>query len=160
MAGGEARPLSLTTLERPALCVADDAEESAVRVVCGGDAGLGIGANTTVFTLINTLILNPLPVPDAANLQAIGSARGKRAAKAGVPLPISFADLKDYQSRNKVFRSLAGYTSPRVVTWQAMALAAHVRRVGDRELLFDTGPASRQGTVLCRKKTRRRPHTR
>ena len=28
--------------------------------------GLGIGANTTVFTLINTLILNPLPVHNPA----------------------------------------------------------------------------------------------
>src|SRR2546421_11025921 len=32
---------------------------------------LGIGANTTVFTVINTLILNPLPVPDSSGLASV-----------------------------------------------------------------------------------------
>src|SRR6266436_9278144 len=50
--------------------------------------GLGIGANTTVFTVINTLILNPLPVPDSSGLAAVGA-----------PLPISYPDLKDYQAK-------------------------------------------------------------
>lgn len=33
-------------------------------------------------------------------------------------LPLSYADLRDYQSQNAVFSSLGGYTSPRIVTWQ------------------------------------------
>ena len=33
-------------------------------------------------------------------------------------MPISYADLKDYQARNEMFISLAGYTSPRGVTLQ------------------------------------------
>src|SRR5437016_6064455 len=36
---------------------------------------LGIGANTTVFTVINTLILNPLPVRDPAGLAAVATAK-------------------------------------------------------------------------------------
>lgn len=32
---------------------------------------LGIGANTTIFTLINALFLNPLPVRDASGLLAL-----------------------------------------------------------------------------------------
>ncbi len=80
---------------------------------------LGIGANTTVFTVINTLILNPLPVPDSSGLVALAVAKAKSTSKSSAPLPISYADLKDYQARNGVFRSLAGYTSPRGVTWQA-----------------------------------------
>jgi predicted permease len=82
---------------------------------------LGIGANTTVFTVINTLILNPLPVPDSSGLAAVGMAKAESTPKSSAPLPISYADLKDYQSINGVFRSLAGYTSPRGVTWQANA---------------------------------------
>src|SRR5215472_4679655 len=36
--------------------------------------GLGIGANTTIFTIINTLILNPLPVKDSSTLVGIARA--------------------------------------------------------------------------------------
>jgi predicted permease len=82
---------------------------------------LGIGANTTVFTLVNTLILNPLPVRNIAELAAVAASETEGASKSKAPLPISYADLKDYQSRNKVFGELAGYTSPRIVTWQADA---------------------------------------
>ncbi len=80
--------------------------------------GLGIGANTTVFTLINTLILNPLPVPDSAGLAAISESETRSTSKSSAPLQMSYADLRDYQARNEVFRSLAGYTSPRGVTLQ------------------------------------------
>lgn len=79
---------------------------------------LGIGANTTVFTVINTLLLNPLPVPNSSDLASISLANAPNASKAGAPSPLSYADLKDYQSRNEVFQSLAGYTSPRPLTWQ------------------------------------------
>jgi predicted permease len=80
---------------------------------------LGIGANTTVFTLINTLILNPLPAGNPSELAAIQTAETKSTSKASALLPVSYANLKDYQARNGVFRSLAGYTSPRLITWQA-----------------------------------------
>lgn len=81
--------------------------------------GLGIGANTTVFTLINTLILNPLPVQNPAELRAVAAADAAGLAESGTPMLMSYPNLKDYQVRNDVFRSLAGYTSKRVVTWQA-----------------------------------------
>ena len=80
--------------------------------------GFGIGANTTVFTVINTLILNPLPVPDSSELAAIGLMKARSTSKESAPQPISYADLKDYQAQNRVFRSLAGYTSSRPVTLQ------------------------------------------
>ena len=84
---------------------------------------LGIGANSTVFTLINTFILNPLAVPDSSELLAVSAAAGSD-SKAGasnstVPLLISYADLADYAAGNGVFRSLGGYTSPRLFTWHS-----------------------------------------
>jgi predicted permease len=77
---------------------------------------LGIGANTTVFSVINTLLLNPLPVPDSSKLFALSGSENKTTAKSVAPLPVSYLNLRDVQARNTVFRSLAGYTSPAVLT--------------------------------------------
>ena len=77
---------------------------------------LGIGANTTVFTIINTLVLNPLPVPRTSELAAVAETDSVSTATARTPIPISYMDLKDFRERNQVFSSLAGYTSARVMT--------------------------------------------
>jgi hypothetical protein len=79
---------------------------------------LGIGANTTVFTVINTFILNPLPVLHPSELASVATAEAKTLSKSGVTLPISYANLKDYQAQNQVFSALAGYTSPHILTLQ------------------------------------------
>jgi predicted permease len=80
--------------------------------------GLGIGANTTVFTVINTLILNPLPVSAPSELVALASVAPVGTAQANTMMPLSHPDFKDYQAQNRVFRSLAGYTRMRALTWQ------------------------------------------
>src|SRR6185437_4170032 len=77
---------------------------------------LGIGANTTIFTIINTLILNPLPVKDSSQLAGVARTEAKSTSKSKSALPMSYPDLRDYQARNEVFTSLAGYTSPRTLT--------------------------------------------
>jgi predicted permease len=79
---------------------------------------LGIGANTTVFTVLNTLILNPLPARNPGELAGIAGVEADP-SKTGAPFPISYPDLQDYQARNAIFDPLAGYTSPRVVTHRA-----------------------------------------
>jgi predicted permease len=78
---------------------------------------LGIGANTTVFTVLNTLILNPLPVREPGMLAGIAGAQ-TGASNGGALFPISYPDLEDYRAQNAVFDSLAAYTSPRPVTHQ------------------------------------------
>lgn len=80
--------------------------------------GLGIGANTTVFTIIDTLLLNPLPVPDSGRLAAVVAVPSGVTAASQAALPLSWLNLKDYREGNRVFTSLAGFTGPRVLTMQ------------------------------------------
>ncbi len=56
--------------------------------------GLGIGANTTVFTLIRTLILNPLPVHEINELAAIATGDAAGTSQSSAPLPISYPNLQ------------------------------------------------------------------
>ena len=77
---------------------------------------LGIGASTTVFTVINTLLLHPLPVKGASRLVAVYTAPVKGGRGAGRLMPMSYEDLKDVQSGNAVFGSLGGFSPPMVFT--------------------------------------------
>lgn len=77
---------------------------------------LGIGANTAVFTIVNTLLLNPLPVEHASQLVAINTAVAKNTPEPVDLRPISFLNLKDYREKNHVFNSLAGYSSLTALT--------------------------------------------
>ena len=79
---------------------------------------LGIGGNTTVFTVVNTLLLNPLPVSDPSRLAAVAVTKTAHASESNAVMPMSYGDLRDYQARNHAFLSLAGYTSLHTVTWQ------------------------------------------
>ena len=77
---------------------------------------LGIGASTTVFTVINTLLLHPLPVRDPSRLVALYTTAVESQRQAGTLLPVSYQNLKDYQSGNTVFSSLGGFSPPLVMT--------------------------------------------
>ena len=74
--------------------------------------GLGIGLNTAIFTLINTLFLNPLPVDRAQELVAVFTIDAKNASPFGNVLQVSFPNYKDYRDQNSVFSGLAAYSFP------------------------------------------------
>ena len=84
-----------------------------------GTLGVGIGANTTVFTVLNTLILTPIPVRAPSELVAVASVASTGTAQASTLMPLSGPNLTDYQGRNSVFSGLAGYAPKRALTWQA-----------------------------------------
>ena len=68
---------------------------------------LGIGVNTAIFTIINTLFLNPLPVDRASELVAVYTTDAKNSAPFGNLLQISFPNYKDYRDTNTVFTGQA-----------------------------------------------------
>ena len=86
---------------------------------------LGIGANTAIFSLVNAVILQPLPYQDPDRLVwAWGNIQngGNRASVA--PL-----DFLDYRSQNKTFEHFAAY----------MGLSANLTGSGEPERLTATG---------------------
>jgi putative ABC transport system permease protein len=65
---------------------------------------LGIGANTTIFSLVNALMLRPLPFPEAGRLVFLSE---RMAHLDG--MSISYPNLLDWQTQNVCFVSLAGF---------------------------------------------------
>src|SRR5437899_10511478 len=63
---------------------------------------LGIGANTAIFSIVNAVLLRPLPYPDADRIMVLNEASGP-GQDYSVPLP----DYFDWQKDNTVFEHLA-----------------------------------------------------
>ena len=77
---------------------------------------LGIGATTTVFTVVNTILLHPLPASDPSHLVSLYTTDAKGQKQSGSLLPTSYLNLKDYQSRNTALSSVGGFSPPLVLT--------------------------------------------
>ena len=76
---------------------------SAVAIIA---LGLGIGANTAIFSLVNGVLLRPLPFPDA---QRIVYFEGKNPAAGITDSNISYLDFTDWSQQTDLFASTAAY---------------------------------------------------
>src|SRR6516164_5150904 len=70
---------------------------------------LGIGANTTIFTVVNAILLNPLPVKQISRVVQVDTVDTKTRVTAAnaTKLGMSFPNFQDYARGNKVLTDLA-----------------------------------------------------
>jgi len=64
---------------------------------------LGIGANTALFSIVNSVLLNPLPYPSSHQLVALYE------SKPGQEAPVSYPNFLDWQRTAQSFSSMAIY---------------------------------------------------
>ena len=84
----------------------------AVRMICAHrwfstavivTLALGIGINTTVFTLVNAVLLKPLPIPGGERLVTVA---GQNLKKTGDSTRISYPDFREFRTQNRTFEGI------------------------------------------------------
>jgi putative ABC transport system permease protein len=79
---------------------------------------LGIGANTAIFSVVNAVLLRPLPFAAPDRLMSVVSMR-----RGNVPDNASYPDFADWRAQNHVFSEMAAYTTDNfTLTGQGEAL--------------------------------------
>jgi putative ABC transport system permease protein len=75
---------------------------------------LGIGASTAIFSVVNGVLLRPLPYPNPDSLMQV-----QTVFPSGFAGNVSYPDFEDLREQNHSFAALAAYTD-----WRASAAAA------------------------------------
>ncbi|MDQ6626232.1 MAG: ABC transporter permease, partial [Verrucomicrobiota bacterium] len=69
---------------------------------------LGIGANTAIFSVVNALLLKPLPFPASEQLVAVGMSNTRQGDVLDL-MSLSYPDFFDFREQNRTLSSLAIY---------------------------------------------------
>src|SRR5438876_11704073 len=68
---------------------------------------LGIGANTAIFSVVNGVVLRPLPYKEPDRLAMVWSRRPLLQAQVGsAEFPVSAGDFIDWRDQNHVFEQI------------------------------------------------------
>ena len=112
-------------------------------LLCIGIMAVGIGANTAVFSVVNAVLLKPLPYREPRRIVTLSNVVKTPALNALAKL-ISVPDFQDWHDQSTVFDAMAYYVTRRVsVTVGTSAEHARLTRV-TREFfsVFDVQPVA------------------
>jgi predicted permease len=70
---------------------------------------LGIGANTAIFSVVNAVLLKPLPFPAPDELIAVGLIDSRQKATQTELSSLSYPDFFDYRDQNRTLQGIAVY---------------------------------------------------
>jgi predicted permease len=93
---------------------------------------LGIGANITIFSVINAVLLRPLPYPDADRLVFLWSEAPAQNIRERAS---AYANVADWREQNKSFEDIAAF-DPTVVTLTGVAEPEKVMSIRTSANLF------------------------
>ena len=68
---------------------------------------LGIGANTAIFSVVNAVLLRPLPYSDPGRLTQLWEAKSNKGRN---EIPASYPNFADWRDRNQVFEQVVAYS--------------------------------------------------
>jgi putative ABC transport system permease protein len=91
---------------------------------------LGIGANTAIFSVVNSVLLRPLPYPDSERLATVFEKRVREGMYDNVASP---ADYLDSRQRNTVFERMAAHQ----VQWADLIDQGEPERLGTVQATAD-----------------------
>ena len=94
---------------------------------------LGIGANTALFSIVNGVLLNPLPYPHPNQVVSVNVLEQE-----GGENPVSYPDFLDWVRDSHSFSSLAAYRNPGGFNWVGKADAQRVSSVEVSASFFPT----------------------
>ena len=109
---------------------------------------LGIGANTAIFSVIKTVVLNPLPYEDPEKIAVLWEVNPD-----GNQGPVSVADLRRLEARGEDVRVDRGVSARRLLVQGHRRSAERARRCAPRRSCSPCSRATpRSGARSCRKK--------
>ena len=108
--------------------------------------GLGIGANTAIFSVVNAVLLQPLPYDDAERLVMLWENDRNSGT---VREPASVPDFFDFVARGRVFSEIAGL-QPRALNFTPPSPAADAELLSAAAVTRDFLPAMGVSPLLGR----------
>ncbi|MEO6239195.1 MAG: ABC transporter permease, partial [Vicinamibacterales bacterium] len=95
----------------------------AFTVVAVATLGLGIGANTAIFSVVDAALINPLPFQDSERLVVLSNTVQRDTLERR---PFSYPDYRDVRDRNQSFDGIAAWAS---ATFTLSAASGPARQV-------------------------------